>query len=245
MKPFKRLRTEKFSQEVASQIKESIFDGTYILGDRLPSESEMAGMFGVSNVTVRQAIRVLENSGILFTKQGVDGGIFVAEADTMSVSSYLSDMLKLKRVAQRDLTMARLIFEPDIASLVSRVWRGEDLDEIYLNIQQTRLALSKGDLYSARLFNLTFHRLICALTRNPVIIFTLNSVIDVLEENVLTLKLTKAFVLGEVVDHEVIIEKIKSRLPDESREEMRRHIKGVHEELEAAHTHLKSKTENK
>ena len=78
-----------------------------------------------------------------------------------------------------------------------------------------------------------------------MIIFTLNSVIDVLEENVLTLKLSKGFVLEEVVDHEVIIEKIKSRLPDESREEMRRHIKGVHEELEAAHTHLKSKTKNK
>ena len=214
-------------------------------GDRLPSEGEMAGMFGVSNVTVRQAVRVLENSGILFTRQGVDGGIFVAEADTMSVSSYLSDMLRLKRVAQSDLTMTRLIFEPDIASLVSGVWREKDLEEIYLNIQQTRLALSRGDVGSARLHNLSFHRLICALTRNPVIIFTLNSVIDVLEENVLTLKLAKGFVLGEVVDHEVILEKIKSRLPDESRDEMRKHIQGIHEELEAANAHLKSKTKNK
>ena len=245
MPPFKRLRSEKFSQEIANQIKKSIFDRTYVSGDKLPSENDLAELFGVSNVTVRQAIRILESSGLLFTKPGVDGGIFVAEANTTAVSSYLSDMLKLKRVNQSDLTMTRMMFEPDVAALAAMVWQDRDLDDMVDNVQQARNALKKGDLDACRLSNLSFHRFIYALTRNPVIIFTLNSVIDVLEENVLTLKLSKGFVLEEVVDHEVIIEKIKSRLPDESREEMRRHIKGVHEELEAAHTHLKSKTKNK
>ena len=75
MQPFKPLRSEKFAQEVANQIKASIFDGTYNLGDKLPSENDLAGMFGVSKVTIRQAVRILESSGILYTRQGIDGGI--------------------------------------------------------------------------------------------------------------------------------------------------------------------------
>lgn len=235
---FKRLRSEKFSQEVANQIKKSIFDRTYETGDKLPSESDMAGMFGVSNVTVRQAIRVLENSGILYTKQGVDGGIFVAEADASAVSSYLSDMLKLKRVTQSDLTMSRLIFEPDIASQVAQVWRDDDLEEAYLNIKQARIAFKKNDLSNTRLLNLGFHRLICSITRNPVIIFTLNSVIDVLEENVLNINLGEEFVLNEIEEHEIIIEKIKQRQIKASRDQMRRHIQKVQEKLETAYASL-------
>jgi len=238
---FKRLRSEKFSQEIANQIKASIFKETYRSGDKLPSENEMAAMFGVSNVTVRQAVRVLENSGILYTKQGVEGGIFVAEADTTAVSSYLSDMLKLKRVTQSDLTMTRLIFEPDIASLVGRVWQDRDLEESYRNIKQAEKAFKNGDLSNTRLLNLTFHRQICSLTRNPVIIFSLNSVIDVLEENVLTLTLDKNFVLKEIEAHKRIIREIENRDTEKSREEMRKHISEVHKMLEDLHQSLASK----
>ena len=235
MSTFRPLRTEKFAQEVANQIKESIFDGTYMSGDKLPSESELAGLFGVSKVSIRQAVRVLENSGIVYTRQGVDGGIFVAEADSMAVSSYLSDMLKLKRVAHSDLTLSRLIFEPDIASLVAKVWKKDDLEGAEENIRQSQMALEQGDLSKARLLNLAFHRDICAITRNPVIIFTLNSVIDVLEENVLKIKLGREFINRQIVEHKIILEKIRRRKGDEACEEMREHVAIVHEKLEAMH----------
>ena len=76
MAQFKPLRTEKFSGEIANQIKESIFNGTYNPGDRLPSESEFARMFGGSNVTVRQAMPTEKKdkilSAIFGSKAGVD-----------------------------------------------------------------------------------------------------------------------------------------------------------------------------
>ncbi|MCG2778716.1 MAG: FCD domain-containing protein [Desulfobacterales bacterium] len=232
MPPFKPLRTEKFSQEVANQIKESIFDGTYVSGDKLPSEGDMSQLFAVSKVTVRQAIRVLENSGIVYTKQGVDGGIFVAEADTMSVSSYLSDMLKLKRVKMSDLTMARIIFEPDIVYRVAKVWEGDDLEVLEKNVQEAQIALDKNEFRRSRLLNLEFHRLVCNISKNPVVIFALNSVIDVLEENVLKTELDRDFIRDEIIAHETIIEKIRSREREQAHDEMREHIKVVHQKLE-------------
>ena len=232
MPPFKPLRTEKFSQEVANQIKESIFNGTYVSGDKLPSESHMAEMFGVSRVTVRQAVRVLENSGIVFTKQGIEGGIFVAEADTMSVSSYLSDMLKLKRVTMSDLTMARIIFEPDIVYRVAKVWEGNDLEVLEKNVQAAQIALDKDEFRRSRLSNLEFHRLVCNITKNPVVIFALNSVIDVLEENVLKTNLDGDFIRNEIIGHRMILERIRARKREEAHDEMREHIKIVHQKLE-------------
>lgn len=240
MPPFKPLRTEKFYAEVADQIKKSIFDGTYGPGDRLPSESDMANLFGVSKVTVRQAIRVLENAGLVFTKQGMGGGIFLSEADTMAVSTYLSDMLKLKRVTQSDLTMARLIFEPDVAALVCGVWEEGDLQELEKNILQAWDAFKKGDLAGTRILSLAFHRLLCSISKNPVIMFTLNSVIDVLEENVIKIALDQEFVRNEIVAHELILERIRARREDEAREEMRGHIRVVHEKLEVMYQSLKA-----
>ena len=235
MTSFRPIKTEKFAQEVANSIKESIFDGTYESGDKLPSESELAKLFGVSKVSIRQAIRVLENSGIVYTKQGVDGGIFVSEADSVAVSSYLSDMLKLKRVSQSDLTFTRMIFEPDIASLVANVWEGDDLEAARVNIHEAQIALDRGDVGGARLLNLAFHRLFCAITRNPVIIFTLNSVIDVLEENVLNIKLDKEFVEKELEEHIVLLGMIERREADQACKEMRKHITKIHEKLEELH----------
>jgi GntR family transcriptional repressor for pyruvate dehydrogenase complex len=230
--PFKLLKIGEFYQGVTDQIKESIFSGYYSPGDRLPSETEMAKRFGVSNATIRQAIRVLEHLGFVYTKQGVDGGIFVSEADAQAVSSYLSDMLRLKKVTQSHLTMSRLIFEPDIAFLVTQEWKGDDLEELEKSIRKGQRALDEDNLNEARLASLTFHRLLCSITKNPVIIFTLNSVIDVLEENILKFSLDRDFIQDEILAHRIVLEKIRARKGDEAPEEMRQHIRIVHEKLE-------------
>jgi len=228
---FKPLRSEKFSQEVASRIKESIFDETFAPGDKLPSERKMAEAFGVSNVTVRQAIRVLENSGIVYTKQGVDGGIFVSEADTTSVSSYLSDMLRLKRVSMSDLTLARVIFEPEIAYHASLVWKDGDMEEVERNIEEAEIALANGKAFDSRMLNLAFHRLVCNITKNPVVTFALNSVVDVLEENAMKSKSDTDFTIEVIASHRTIMEKIRGRKKEEARDEMKKHIERVHVRL--------------
>ncbi|MBF8179686.1 GntR family transcriptional regulator [Herminiimonas contaminans] len=63
-----------------TQIKEAlrakIIDGTYVAHQRLPSESEMINAFGVSRITVRQAMNDLQQEGLLFKVHGK--GTFVA-----------------------------------------------------------------------------------------------------------------------------------------------------------------------
>lgn len=71
--------------------------------------------------------------------------------------------------------------------------------------------------------------------KNPVVIFALNSLIDVLEENVLRTELDRDFVRYTITSHEMILEKIKARERGEAHHEIRKHIEMVHEKLESIH----------
>lgn len=228
---FVPLKSGKYATEVAKQIKKSIFRGTYRPGDKLPSETELAHVFEVSTVSIRQAFRVLESSGLVYTKRGAEGGVFVAEPSTMVVSTYLSDMLQLKRVTLSDLTMARLIFEPEIARRVAETWQDEDLEDLDDNIVVAQAALESGQTKLTRAHNLSFHRIMSSMTKNPVVVFTINSVMDVLEANVSETDLEDDFVADELLAHKKILEHIHTREGDMVYDQMRVHIRIVHGRL--------------
>jgi len=62
---FKSVRTDRISQAIIDQIKEVIFQKKLTIGDKLPSERQLMEQFETSRVTVREALRTLEYSGIL------------------------------------------------------------------------------------------------------------------------------------------------------------------------------------
>jgi len=79
MTSFRPIRQLRVSGEVTEQLKQSILLGNFKTGDRLPSERDLAEQFQVSRVAVREALRALENSGFITTRQGVTGGAFVTD----------------------------------------------------------------------------------------------------------------------------------------------------------------------
>jgi len=71
---FTPIRQARASGAIVSQIERKIFDGDLKTGDRLESERELAERFGVSRITVRDALRVLEARGLVHVKVGASGG---------------------------------------------------------------------------------------------------------------------------------------------------------------------------
>jgi len=70
MPRFKPIRLSRVSDDVTEQLKQSILLGHFKAGDRLPSERELSEEFQVSRVAIREALRALENSGFITTRQG-------------------------------------------------------------------------------------------------------------------------------------------------------------------------------
>ena len=63
---------------VEQRLTEAIRSGVLVEEERLPSESELAGRFGVAVVTVREALTGLRAQGLVTTSRGRGGGTFVA-----------------------------------------------------------------------------------------------------------------------------------------------------------------------
>jgi GntR family transcriptional regulator len=71
-----RSSTVPLYTQIKEALRAKIIDGTYVAHQQLPSESEMIAAFGVSRITVRQAINDLQKEGLLFKVHGK--GTFVA-----------------------------------------------------------------------------------------------------------------------------------------------------------------------
>ena len=78
---FTRVQTRRGFEYISEQIRKAIGDGTYKPGERLPPERQLAEIFGVSRQGVREALRGLEASGLVSSRPGAGGGVFVREGD--------------------------------------------------------------------------------------------------------------------------------------------------------------------
>jgi GntR family transcriptional regulator, transcriptional repressor for pyruvate dehydrogenase complex len=88
---------------VARRLAQAITLGLLLDGERLPAESELAAQFGVSPVTLREALAVLREMGLVDTRRGRRGGSFIrAPADTPAAQ--VETMLRLLSVHElRDI----------------------------------------------------------------------------------------------------------------------------------------------
>src|SRR5437763_2426782 len=105
---FNRVRPTRASTYVIEQIREAIFSGRYRPGDRLPTERELALQFGVSRVTIRDALRALEATGLIRVKVGGQGGPYVAKPNIGQLSDSLSTQFQLQGTSFQELAEARL-----------------------------------------------------------------------------------------------------------------------------------------
>jgi DNA-binding FadR family transcriptional regulator len=124
---FVTVRASRASTQVISQIREAILSGRYVRGDRLPTEREMARQFGVSRVTIRDALRALEAAGLVEVRVGGQGGPYVAQPDPLHLAENLRTHLHMQGSTFAELAEARLALETTAARLAAERAGEEDL----------------------------------------------------------------------------------------------------------------------
>src|SRR5205823_6550340 len=115
------------------QLRERILSGGLAVGEALPHERKLAEQTGLSRVSVRDALRVLEFEGLVRTRQGRNGGSFVAQPGDGTVSRAVEVYVRAGRLSLRDVLDVREAIEPVCAELAARRRTEEDfarLDEI-------------------------------------------------------------------------------------------------------------------
>jgi len=120
LKQFKAIKKVKASDEIFQQIKDAIISGRYKAGDKLPSENELSQIFNVSRTTIREAIRSLSTSGLIYIKQGTAGGAFVAELTFDILFNFWQDLYDSGKLTLAEICDARLIIEPQVARIAAK-----------------------------------------------------------------------------------------------------------------------------
>jgi GntR family transcriptional regulator len=111
--------------QIESALEHAIERGRLAPGDRLPAERTLAERYGVSRMTLRQALGALEQRGRLTRSKGRYGGTYVAEPKLeLAGTSALSDQLRGLGVAAgaRVRSAVERDAEPDETMLGARVF---------------------------------------------------------------------------------------------------------------------------
>jgi len=129
--------------QVAQRLREAIQLGILLDGERLPPEAKLAEQLGVSTVTLREALAVLREQGLVTTRRGRGGGTFVTAAD---LDSALGRRLRELSVAQlRDLGDHRGAIAAMTAQLAASRALPSELADLEGQLDRLRMARGASD----------------------------------------------------------------------------------------------------
>jgi GntR family transcriptional repressor for pyruvate dehydrogenase complex len=164
---FRPVSVDRISQVIVNQIKLLMREGKLANGDRLPSERDLCKRFGVSRVTVREALRVLEGSGLIEIRVGARGGSFVSSPTMERLGEGLADLMALSPLTPSDVTEARTVIEVGILPFVVERATEADIANLRRMVEEGHAALSRN-AYTMNL-SAAFHVGVATSAHNPAI----------------------------------------------------------------------------
>ena len=174
---FESVKAQRISDEIVRQIRDALFVGKLRAGDKLPTERELSVQFKTSRTSVREALRSLEQQGVIQIRKGASGGIFVIDIDHRPVTKSLQTLLQLRKISINNIAEVRLIFEPHAARLAAERASREDIRELKEVVEMMGEKVRTREL--PRSYDLKFHKLIARATGNPVLEMLAESMLEV------------------------------------------------------------------
>jgi GntR family transcriptional repressor for pyruvate dehydrogenase complex len=141
---FRKARQNRIFQDIVEQIQDAIIQDKLKPGDRLPAERELKEMFGASRGTLREALRILEQKGLITIKTGVTGGAVVNALTTDQVSETLDLLIRYQKVSLKDLAEFREGVEGLVAGLAAERAKSEDITTLEKLLAEAKTHLDHG-----------------------------------------------------------------------------------------------------
>jgi len=226
---FRPLEKKRYSEQVADLIQDKILVDNLEIGTSFPSEKQLAQEFQVSRSVIREALRILEVSGLVTIKKGPTGGIFVTDVYHKPITNSINNLITSGRVTIDHLFDVRLLIEPHIAmeaalhAKVEDIKRLQNLFEDFSQHLDDPLHLKKN--------NLKFHLLLAKASGNPVLSLLLESVFELLVKltlDFLDLSLERHFFQA----HQEIFHVIEQKNPEETKRLIKEDILDTKEKIE-------------
>ncbi len=178
-----KIKRLPLTEQVYQEIKEGISSGRWQVGDKLPSENELAEIFGVNRLTVRGALQKLNILGIVETRVGE--GTYVLN---FNLRKYVREVAEfaMQPEKENEIRDFRKLLEIECARLAIERGTEEELAELKRLADECRvIGLKLNASYKDKSFDkdtyveyvntdLNFHFQICKMSHNSVYINSFN-----------------------------------------------------------------------
>jgi len=226
---FSRIQTSRTADDVVHQIESLILEGVLRGGDRLPGERELARQFDISRPILRDALKRLENAGLLTSRHG--GGTFVADVIGQVFSAPVVKLFGDHRKAKADYLEYRREIEGIAAEFAAL--RATPADKALLKeiIVAMETAHGAGDFDTEARLDVDFHNAIGEAAHNIVLLHTLRSCYQLLKDGVFYNR-SLIYNYPGVADmflsqHRAIYDAVIAGNPQAAREAVHKHIRFV------------------
>lgn len=168
MESFRPVRAIRAYEAIVEQVEDALARGTLRPGSRLPSERDLMTQFAVSRSTVREALRVLESSGLIRSRPGDPHGAEVLPFSPGSLRKSVLRLAKVDELSLCELIQFRMILESSAYMLAARLHTREQITEMEAALARMRDAIGEGhEAFSEA--DVAFHELVAKTSGNMLV----------------------------------------------------------------------------
>ncbi|QJB55795.1 FCD domain-containing protein [Pseudodesulfovibrio sp. zrk46] len=231
----KKLKQSRRFQQVVDEVEAAILAGELVPGDQLPPELELKEMFGTGRGTVREALRVLEEKGLIEIRAGAAGGAFVTKADPAKLTEHLDLLVQARSISPEHIREFREAVEPVAASLAAGRVTSAGVDRLNAAFHKAEQALDTGDSAAFLQGDVAVHVTIAELTGNPL----LTAVLKMVHEHVLGVSDNYALKGDTALDDNLedlrgLVQAVADGRGDEAGQRAMEHVRIFHGRMTAA-----------
>lgn len=220
-----RVQVPKASDVLAARIREQILSGAFAMGQPLPNERDLALQTGLGRGTIREALRVLENQGLIETRSGRNGGSTVRRPGRRSLEETIETFIRGQQLRLEALLEARSSVEPSAARYAAKHRIDRDIDN--LNDAQARLtaAIERRDLPGYLRANAEWHLAVVHASHNELLIAFMTAIAEAIRTTTAEDSFNSDKVQQDTLRaHARILDAIVARDAEAAERRMRRHV---------------------
>ncbi len=214
---------------IVESIRRQIYAGNLKPGQKLPNEMELARQFNVGRSAVREALKVLELSGLLTVRRGYNGGTFVTPPDFEDASAVATLTLHLGHTTVNQLIEARDVIEVRAAELAAERATDPEIATLEATIQRMERNENVPARYIAA--DLDFHIAIAEIARNNIFSFTLGAIRNLLAQDLNRLIRDRESRQVFIIHHRDIAKAIADHDATRAGQAMRYHLQHIADRL--------------
>lgn len=176
MDKLKPIQRPSVGEQVSEQLKAQLLEGKWKPGEKIPSENELAQAFGVSRVSVREALMRLSSLGLLESKFG--GGSYVREFTPGLNMSAIVPAAYLDTGSVLEVIEFRQVVEVKTAGLAARRATPEDVESLETILAEMHRVKEMPQEFAEA--DLNFHLELARISGNSLLIETMNVIRSIL-----------------------------------------------------------------